>query len=317
MNPDKCLHCYRPLGKGEADFHRNCSQSFFGTPQPPVLDYTLDEMKELAARTVLQRISITGVQPKMSLHFEKRPGDPLMNRLTIVGLWGHFILKPPSEEFPHLPENEDLTMHLAALYGIETAQHSLIRLKTGELAFITKRFDRVNDKKLPLEDMCQLTETLTSEKYRSSMERVGRQIDRFSSNPGIDKLALFTLTVFSYVSGNADMHLKNFSLLTDETGRIQLAPAYDLLSTKLAMPEDKEDLALTLNAKKSNFRRKDFDGFAAYLGISTAATLNVFAKFSALFTAAQELIDTSCLNSKYKGLYKDLMASRYHTLEIG
>src|ERR1700744_1231465 len=244
MTAENCLHCYQPLDKGEKDFHKNCSHKFFGTPEPPLLDYSLDQMKELAAQSVLQRISITGVQPKMSLHIEKKPGDPLLSRLTIVGLWGHYILKPPSEEFPHLPENEDLTMHLAALFGIETAQHSLIRLKTGELAYITKRFDRVNGRKLPLEDMCQLTETLTSQKYRGSMEKVGKHIDLFSSSPGFDKLALFVLTLFSFVSGNADMHLKNFSLLTGETGRIRLAPAYDLLSTKLAMPDDREDIAL-------------------------------------------------------------------------
>src|SRR5262249_40502713 len=150
--------------------------------------------------------------------------------------------------FPHLPENEDLTMRLAALFGIETADHSLIRLKTGELSYITKRFDRVNGEKLPLEDMCQLTETLTTQKYRSSMEKIGRTIDRFSTNPGIDKLALFTLSLFSYVCGNADMHLKNFSLLTTGEEWIRLSPAYDLLSTKLAMPADREEIALTLNS---------------------------------------------------------------------
>ena len=316
MTADNCLHCYQPLDKGEKDFHKNCSHKFFGTPEPPLLDYSLDQMKELAAQSVLQRISITGVQPKMSLHIEKKPGDPLLSRLTIVGLWGHYILKPPSEEFPHLPENEDLTMHLAALFGIETAQHSLIRLKTGELAYITKRFDRVNGRKLPLEDMCQLTETLTSQKYRGSMEKVGKHIDRFSSSPGFDKLALFVLTLFSFVSGNADMHLKNFSLLTGETNRIRLAPAYDLLSTKLAMPDDREDIALTLNAKRNGIRRKDFDAFAAYLGISSVVKENIFAQFSQKLSIAAALIDVSWLPGKYKTMYKDLLVSKCRSLGI-
>ena len=316
MTIDKCLKCYQPLDEGEMGFHKNCSHKFFGTLEPPLLDYSLDQMKELAAQNVLRSISITGVQPKMSLNIEKKTGDPQLSRLTIVGLWGHYILKPPSEEFPHLPENEDLTMHLAALYGIETAEHSLIRLKTGELAYITKRFDRVNGQKLPLEDMCQLTETLTSQKYRGSMEKVGRHIDRFSSNPGIDKLALFTLTLFSYVSGNADMHLKNFSLLTTESGRIGLAPAYDLLSTKLAMPEDKEDMALTLNAKKSNFQRKDFEAFAAHLGIPSVTRDHVFVQFSQNFSRAAALIDISCLSGTGKAMYKDLLASNYNSIEL-
>jgi len=316
MTTHNCLHCYKPLSKGETDFHENCSRKFFGTHEPPLLDYGLDQMKELAAKIVLQRISITGVQPKMSLNIEKIPGNPKLSRLTIVGLWGQYILKPPSEEFPHLPENEDLTMHLAALFGIETAEHSLIRLKTGELAYITKRFDRVNGRKLPLEDMCQLTETLTSQKYRSSMEKVGRTIDRFSTNPGIDKLAFFTLSLFSYLSGNADMHLKNFSLLTTQTDRIRLAPAYDLLSTKLAMPADKEDMALTLNARKNNIRRKDFDAFGAYLGIPAAATESVFEQFFQKFSRAVTLIEISCLSGKYKSMYKDLLVSNYRRMEI-
>ncbi len=315
MTADKCLQCYRPLDKGEVDFHKNCSLKFFGTQEPPKLDYSLDQMKELAAQNVLQRISITGVQPKMSLNIEKNSGDPRLSRLTIVGLWGQYILKPPSEIFPHLPENEDLTMNLAALFGIETAEHSLIRLKTGELAYITKRFDRVNGQKLPLEDMCQLTETLTSQKYRGSMEKVGRHIDRFSSNPGIDKLTLFTLSLFSYISGNADMHLKNFSLLTTETGRIRLAPAYDLLSTKLAMPEDKEDMALTLNAKKNNFRREDFEAFAAYLGIPSVARDRVFAQFYQKFGGAEALIDISCFPENHKRAYRQLLASNYNSVE--
>jgi serine/threonine-protein kinase HipA len=316
MTADKCLQCYQPLEKGEVDFHKNCSLKFFGTLEPPKLDYSLDQMKELAAQNVLQRISITGVQPKMSLNIEKNSGDPRLSRLTIVGLWGHYILKPPSEIFPHLPENEDLTMNLAALFGIETAEHSLIRLKTGELAYITKRFDRVNGQKLPLEDMCQLTETLTSQKYRGSMEKVGRHIDRFSSNPGIDKLTLFTLSLFSYISGNADMHLKNFSLLTTETGRIRLAPAYDLLSTKLAMPEDKEDMALTLNAKKNNFRKKDFEAFAAYLDIPSVARDRIFAQFSKKFGSAEALIEISCLSENHKTAYRNLLASNYNSVEI-
>ncbi len=273
-------------------------------------------MQELAAKTVLQRISITGIQPKMSLTIEKIAGGSRLSRLTIVGLWGNYTLKPPSEEFPHLPENEDLTMHLAALFGIETAEHGLIRLKTGELAYITKRFDRVNMQKLPAEDMCQLTETLTSQKYRSSMEKIGRTIDRFSTNPGIDKLTLFTLTLFSYLSGNSNMHLKNFSLLTTEKDRIRLAPAYDLLSTKLAVPSDNEDLALTLNAKRSNIRRKDVDAFAAHLGIPSSSKDRVFACFSTKYSKAIALIDISYLSGHYKSLYKDLLTSNYSKIGL-
>jgi serine/threonine-protein kinase HipA len=179
MKKERCLYCYQALNKGEKDFHEACSLQFFGTSTPPLLDYSNRQMKELAADIVLRSITVTGVQPKLSLTIEKKEGDAKQSRLTIVGLWGNFILKPPSEEYPHLPENEDLTMHLGTLFGIDTAEHSLVRLKSGELAYITKRFDRLDGKKLALEDMCQLTETLTSDKYRGSMEKIGRQINLY------------------------------------------------------------------------------------------------------------------------------------------
>src|SRR5690606_11721251 len=124
------------------DFHTACSKKFFGTETPPILALNEDKMQELAKDIVLRSVAVTGVQPKLSLTIEKEPGDPRKSRFSIVGLWGHYILKPPTPEFPFLPENEDLTMHLAKLFGIPTAEHSLIRLESGELAYITKRLDR-------------------------------------------------------------------------------------------------------------------------------------------------------------------------------
>lgn len=217
MNEKRCLYCYLPLSKEETDFHEKCCKKFFGTSTPPIFDYTNEEMQQLAEQIVSRSIAVTGVQPKLSLTLEKTANDPKKNRLTIVGLWGNFILKPPTSEFPNLSENEDLTMHLAKLFKIKTADHSLIRLKSGELAYITKRFDRINGDKLAMEDMCQLTETLTEDKYRSSIERVGKKIKQFSSVPGLDTINFFELVLFSFITGNADMHLKNFSLLTNSS----------------------------------------------------------------------------------------------------
>ena len=179
---DKCLYCYNELNAETTGFHSECSRLFFGMPVPPTLDYTNAEMKELAAQRILERIAVTGAQPKISLTIN-REKDPKTSRLTIVGLWGDFILKPPSEIYPSLPENEDITMHLAELLKIKTAAHSLIRLKSGELAYITRRFDRVNKTKLAVEDLCQLTETLTSDKYKGSYERTGKKIADFPTSP--------------------------------------------------------------------------------------------------------------------------------------
>ncbi len=225
---DRCLYCYLPLTEALQDFHPRCSKIFFGTPVPPVLNYNNDEMQELAKEIVIRSVAVTGVQPKLSLDIEKTAGDPKTSRFTIVGLWGAYILKPPTPEFDHLPENEDLTMHLAQIFGMKAALHSLIRLKSGELAYLTKRFDRVKDTKLAMEDMCQLTETLTENKYRSSMEKVGKHIGKYSSRPGLDAITFFETVLFSFITGNADMHLKNFALLTTEKNETILSPAYDL-----------------------------------------------------------------------------------------
>jgi serine/threonine-protein kinase HipA len=307
MNPKPCLYCYQPLPEGATDFHEGCSRLFFGTPIPPLLDYNNEQMQELAKEIVLRSVTVTGVQPKLSLTIEKQPGDPKRSQFTIVGLWGNFILKPPSEQFPSLPENEDLTMHLATLLDIRTAEHSLIRLRSGELAYLTKRFDRSNGEKLALEDMCQLTETLTSDKYRGSMEKIGRQIALFSAQPGLDAIRFFELALFSFLTGNADMHLKNFSLLTNAANETSLSPAYDLLSTKIAMPEDKEEMALTINARKRKLKRADFDLFAAHLKIPARAIQNIYTKFSNGLAAALACIDNSFLPEKERTLYKALI----------
>ena len=141
----RCLYCYQILNDETLNFHPKCSQKLFGSAIPPVLDYGKEQMQELAKEIVIRSVAVTGVQPKLSLTIEKTPGDPKRSRFTIVGLWGGYILKPPTDVFPHLPENEDLTMHLSELFGIPTALHSLIRLQSGELAYLTKRFDRIKN----------------------------------------------------------------------------------------------------------------------------------------------------------------------------
>ncbi|MCH9029378.1 MAG: HipA domain-containing protein, partial [Bacteroidetes bacterium] len=262
---NKCLYCYENLDLTESDYHPKCSRKFFGSDVPPEIDFGLKEIDELAVKVLGKSVSVTGVQPKLSLNLKEEKKDK--SRLTIVGLWGGYVLKPPFDKYPEMPENEDLTMHLAQLLKLNTAEHSLIKLKSGELAYITKRFDRTKTAKLHVEDMAQLTEVLTERKYFSSMEKVGKAVIKYSDYSGNDALRLFELTLFCYLTGNADMHLKNFSLLRNEDDEIILAPAYDLLATKLLIPEDKEEIALPINGKKNNLRKSDFDKFAESLEI--------------------------------------------------
>lgn len=306
---DRCFYCYDYLDSDyNSGFHPKCTRKIFGRTDPPVIDFGMDKIKELAIKVLGKSVSITGVQPKLSLDQEKERGKE--NRLTIVGLWGKYILKPPHEPYPEMPELEDLTMHLAEIVNIKSAEHSLIKLADGKLAYISKRFDRIKNDKLHVEDMAQLTGTLTENKYRGSMEKIGKTILQFSDYSGLDVIKFFEIALFSFITGNSDMHLKNFSLLRDKDDEIIMSPAYDLISTKLLIPEDTEDLALTLNGKKSNFNKKDFDYFAEKLEIETAVLNNIYEKFRSSFNAMFDIIDKSFVSDRIKGKYKELLSNR-------
>lgn len=299
-----CLFCYQLVESGE--YHATCSKKFFGIPQVPMLELNEERLNQLAQITVNERLALTGVQPKISLSLI---GEQANKRLTLVGLWGDFILKPPSKDFAFMPEVEDLTMHLAKLFRIETAQHALIRTSTGEIAYITKRFDRANGKKIHVEDLCQLSELLTEQKYKSSYERVGKIIKQFATNSGLDAIKYFRLVLFSFLTGNNDMHLKNFSLMHTDKG-ILFSPAYDLLNVNLLFPADKEDLALTLNGRKSKIKRSDFDQFAKSLGLAEIVRDNIYKDFTKQFDKVQKLIDNSFLTAEYKEEYQRIFSCK-------
>ncbi len=305
---NKCLYCYKNLEPGERDFHTSCSRKFFGIQTPPEIDFNLKDVDDLALKVLGKSISVTGVQPKLSLDIEKQKDR---KRFTIVGLWGNYIFKPPFVQYPEMPEIEDLTMHLASLLKIQTAEHSLIRLKSGELGYISKRFDRMKKEKLHLEDMAQLTGNLTERKYNSSMEKIGKTLLKYSDYSGNDAIRLFELTLFCFITGNSDMHLKNFSLIRNEENEILLSPAYDLLSTKLLIPKDKEELALTLCGKKNNLRKSDFSKFAEGLGINKIVLKNIYSKFNSARNNIINFIDRGFLKKETISNYKELIESRF------
>ena len=218
----KCLYCYKELNEGEKDFHKTCSKKMFGTPSVPELPYTRENLTDLAKQVIRSQTTLTGVQAKLSLDINKG-GRNETDRFTIVGLWGRYILKPQTDRFAHLPELEDLTMHLAELAKMQVVPHSLIRFADGELCYITRRIDRTTTgDKLPMEDMCQLTERLTEHKYKGSYEQITKAIQRFSAVPKLDMVNYWEQVVFSWITGNADMHLKNFSLYSKEQGKYLL-----------------------------------------------------------------------------------------------
>ena len=265
-------------------------------------------IESLALEVVRSQVTITGVQPKLSVDLKKEKGGE--KRFTIVGLWGGYILKPQTEQYANLPENEDLTMHLARLAKINTVPHSLIRFKDGSLAYFTKRIDRdKKGNKIPMEDMCQLTEKLTEQKYKGSHEQIAKKIVEFSAYPVLDLINYVEVLLFCYLTGNADMHLKNFSLYK-KIKETTLTPAYDLLSTKLVIPEDTEELALTLNGKKRKLKRSDFDHLLKTMKVEDKVIENTYNKFRKVLPLWYDFIDISFLPNQLRIDYKALIEHR-------
>lgn len=310
----RCLYCYKKLENGEKDFHKTCSRKIFGSPNVPELPYTHKDLTELAKEIIRSQTTLTGVQAKLSLDLKRKKNDT-PDRFTIVGLWGRYILKPQTDLYPNLPELEDLTMHLAELAKIGVVPHSLVRFADGELCYITRRIDRTpTGEKLAMEDMCQLTERLTEYKYKGSYEQIAKIIARFSSVPQLDLIRFWEQVIFSWLTGNADMHLKNFSLYSRVPGQYELTPAYDMLSTALVIPEDKEELALTLNGKKRKLNRQDFETVMKTSGVDKKVISNIFKKFINIKEEWMAYTDISFLPSNMKKAYKNLLHNRLSEL---
>ena len=304
----KCLYCYRPLEKGEKDFHTKCAKKFFGTKKVPALDYSCEEMEKLAMQIIKDQTSITGVQPKLSLHLNEHEGS---QRLTIVGLWGGFICKPQTIQFDQMPETEDLTMHLAELAKIDVVPHTLMRMADNSLCYLTRRIDRSSTgEKVAMEDMCQLTERPTEHKYKSSYERIAKAITQYSSMPKMYVTNFFEVILFSWITGNNDMHLKNFSLYEPHDGNIRLTPAYDMLNAVILNQKDDDELALTLNGKKKRLKRQDFITSGLTMGVEQKTIERLIGKYVRLLPEMKKLIGNSFLNDELKDKYAELLTGR-------
>lgn len=306
---NKCLYCYKNLSD-EVDFHQKCCLEFFGTKEAPQLPYTLDQMSGLAKSVVERSVAVPGVQAKLSMSLVNETMGNSDNRLTVIGeLGGNYIFKPPSKDFPEMPQNEHVTMRIAETFGINVVPSSLIRLQSGELSYITKRIDRAKDGgKIHMIDMFQITEAF--DKYKSSMEKIGKALDTYSENTLLDKVYFFELTIFSFLTGNNDMHLKNFSMIQTDYGWT-LSPAYDLLNVAIVNPDDKEELALTIEGKKKKLKHEHFERFGERLGLTPKQINGVFNRFQKNKEKAISLIDQSFLSEEMKLKYQVIVNERY------
>jgi len=305
----RCLCCYKLLDVNETDYHATCSKKLFGTKVAPELPFSDDEMQALATEIIRSQVSVTGVQAKLSLKIVDTKTHEA-SRFTIVGLWGNYILKPQTVNYPFLPEVEDVSMHLAEIAKIRTVPHSLIRLKSGSLAYITKRIDRKGAEKIAMEDMCQLTERLTEHKYHSSYENIAKIILKYATNPVLDEIVFYEQILFSFLTGNADMHLKNFSLIKTSLNGYSLMPAYDLVATTLVNPADNEEFALTLNGKKRKLKRADFVTAFSKNNLDNKTIERIFSKFQNVIPQWVELINQSFLPELLKTEFVQLINER-------
>lgn len=314
-----CLCCGKPLkDNGEnIGWHKACIKRFFTTTVIPEIEITDLTLETLAEESTNKGYTVPGVQKKLSLHLSKETHP----RLTVVNYPTGYILKPQVKEFRALPEAEQLVMCMADKARIATVPHALV--KSGDsYAYITKRIDRVFADKsrtqmLAMEDFCQLDLRLTQDKYKGSYERCGKIIKQYSSASGLDITELFYRLVFSFIVGNSDMHLKNFSLIETETGsgKYHLSPAYDLLPVNVIMPEDKEQFALPMNDKKTNIRRKDFLVFADGCGITKSSAEKMIKRLISMTSEFIKMCDDSFIPKDMKESLKELINARVSVLK--
>ncbi|MEI6879922.1 MAG: HipA domain-containing protein [Bacteroidota bacterium] len=308
---NKCLYCYKELDIIDTgDYHTKCINAFFGTKSAPDLPYRLDEMEKLAKEALELSITVPGVQPKLSLGWIKNNlKDGHQGRLTIMdALEGLYILKPQNTQYEQMPENEHVSMKLAELFKIEVVTSNMIRLVSGELCYITKRIDRKKDhSKIHMIDFLQILEL--EDKYLGTMENLGKTIGELSVNTLMDKLRFFELTLFNFIIGNNDMHLKNFTMCLSDIGWV-LSPAYDLLNVKIILPKDMEDTALLLGGKKKNFNKGYFNQFGEVLKLNHKQINAVYKKLDTWLPKAIELIDSSFLNDHNRVQYINLIKQR-------
>ena len=312
MADDRCLICGMPLPEGtEGEYHAACAKGLFGNEKVPSFAYSMSELNELAKRLVLSHVSVPGVQAKLSVHLERSGESP--DRLTLVGLDGNYILKLPTASYRELPESEHFAMTLARLCGIETAAFGLVRLESGSLAYITRRMDREDGVKHMI-DFCQLTNRPSERKYYGSYEQICKGIRACSSDVGSDVMRFFEVLLFSFITGNSDMHLKNFSLLREHDGTWHLSSAYDLVPVKTVLPADKDDLALTVNGKNRKITASDFQVAAATMGLTSVQYRRLTGRMvAAVREHLDEALARSFLSDGFVDRLRKLVA---HTLSV-
>ncbi len=278
-------------------------KSLFNLAAEPTLPLTLQDIP-LQAQAMVGKMSISGVQPKLSLRLNKAKRE-----LVPVAAGGEYILKPQIQQFPHVPENESCCMDIAATLDIDVPPHCLLPLKDGTLAYVVKRFDRAGEKKIHQENFYQILEK--KDKYAGSLEEIGKKLKEISAVPGLDVQLFFERAVLNFLIGNGDGHFQNYSISYTDNG-VRLAPAYDLVCTKLVIPTE-EDSALTLHGKRNNLTRNDVDALADYLEILSRVR---YQKFVGTLSRMEQLVKASRLPADFRERFLEIIRLRHGRLKL-
>jgi serine/threonine-protein kinase HipA len=311
---NKCLVCFAPLESGhESAYHKKCAVALFESTMVPTIDLDMKALTEAGLSLLRSSGTVPGVQKKLSV--DRNPTEP--RRLALRALGGRYILKPPVDEYPNLPENEAFCMELAARLGYPTAPHGLAHTVEGTLVYLARRFDRpVDGTKVPQEDFCQLCQRPAADKYKGSLEAASKVLAH-SRQTGLDAVRFLELNLLAWLMGNADLHLKNFSLYCPEPDRWQLSPAYDLVSTALVLPEDKDETALTLNGKKSHLHHGDWLSFANKLGVPPKVLGNLVKRILGAWLTVEAVCGASFLPGEQQTLFLERWQERAGRLHKG
>ena len=242
-----------------------------GEALPPNVHQDIDDETKI---DVPMRFSLAGVQLKFSAVQQTNGG------LTIpaTGQGGSWIVKLPSSRFDAVPENEYSMMELARMLGMDVPETQLLPInqianipdgigKFGDAfknaqAFVIKRFDRAGDQAVHIEDFAQVFGVYPQDKYKkASMRNIAQVIGIEGQN---EDIAEFTRRlVFNTLIGNADMHLKNWSVIYKDKRAASIAPAYDFVSTIPYIPDDSASLKVSRSKKFSDFTLDELSHLAA------------------------------------------------------
>jgi len=276
----------------------------FNSSKIPVIDFGLGDISR-KAQELSGKLSISGIQPKLSVKLDEK-----QNMLILAAEGGEYILKPQNPAFPNIPENEQCCMDIAKELNIEVPLHCLIPLKDKSLAYVVKRFDREKSAKIHQEDFGQILEQ--TDKYKGSVEQIGRKLKEISSAPGYDIQLLFERVVLNFILGNGDAHLKNYSIAYRDKDNIRLTPAYDIVCSKLVIPGD-EDSAITIHGKKNKLLREDFDQLGADFNIPMKIR---YEKFGNKINAMRKIIEISSVAKEKQGQFLEIIKERINRIGL-